>query len=457
MSAPEIITFGCRLNTFESEVMRGHARGAGLDDVVVVHTCAVTAEAERQARQAIRRARRERPGARIVVTGCAAQIDPAAFAAMPEVDRVVGNDDKLRPETWRRLFGPDGLPAPAEYNVRARARQRLFEALQAVHLRGETHITVRELRATLVYILFGVNFCDDYHAAPNETPLPYWDRAFRADSPARQGEVLRELARFDPALEAHPQIDRHLLSRPIADGSKSAPHYPKLPLESARRRAFFEWTTGDIEQVARDPHALDLARGRHLRLFRELPLADEQKLAEVRGDAARGFVFDAGNLTVGEWADRWLRDAVADTVRPVTYAKYEQIVRNHIKPSLGRLKLTALNPAHVRGLYREKLDGGLSPRTVQYVHVTLNKALKQAVADGLVPRNVCEAVKPPRPQKREISPLSPEQARRFLEACRGERLEALFVLAIHTGMRQGGLLGLHWEDVDLGGWGASGA
>jgi integrase len=175
----------------------------------------------------------------------------------------------------------------------------------------------------------------------------------------------------------------------------------------------------------------------------------EAALAKARGDAARGLTFDAGNLTVGEWLDRWLEDAVADTVRPVTFAKYEQIVRNHAKPALGRLRLQTLTPAHVRGLYREKLDSGLSPRTVQYVHVTLNKALKQAVADGLIPRNVCEAVKPPRPQKREISPLTPEQARRFLEACQGERLEALFVLAVHTGMRQGELLGLHWEDVDL--------
>jgi len=144
-----------------------------------------------------------------------------------------------------------------------------------------------------------------------------------------------------------------------------------------------------------------------------------------------------------------LQDAVADTVRPVTFAKYEQIVRNHAKPALGRLRLQTLTPAHVCGLYREKLDSGLSPSTVQYIHVTLNKALKQAVADGLIPRNVCEAVKPPRPQKREIAPLSPDQARRFLEACQGERLEALFVLAVHTGMRQGELLGLHWEDVDL--------
>lgn len=103
MSDPVLVTFGCRLNTFESEVMRRHARAAGLKDVVIVHTCAVTAEAERQARQAIRRARRQYPSARIVVTGCAAQIDPGRWSAMPEVDQVVGNHDKLRPETWQTL------------------------------------------------------------------------------------------------------------------------------------------------------------------------------------------------------------------------------------------------------------------------------------------------------------------------------------------------------------------
>ncbi|HET7880217.1 MAG TPA: tRNA (N(6)-L-threonylcarbamoyladenosine(37)-C(2))-methylthiotransferase MtaB [Acetobacteraceae bacterium] len=94
----EILTFGCRLNAFESEVMRGHA--AALADTVIVNTCAVTAEAERQARQAIRRAARERPDARIVVTGCAAQIDPAAWADLPGVARVLGNADKLKPENW---------------------------------------------------------------------------------------------------------------------------------------------------------------------------------------------------------------------------------------------------------------------------------------------------------------------------------------------------------------------
>ncbi len=96
--SPSILTFGCRLNTFESEVIRGHA--AGLDDTIVVNTCAVTAEAERQARQAIRRLRRERPSARIVVTGCAAQVHPEMFGAMPEVDQVLGNVEKMRADSF---------------------------------------------------------------------------------------------------------------------------------------------------------------------------------------------------------------------------------------------------------------------------------------------------------------------------------------------------------------------
>jgi threonylcarbamoyladenosine tRNA methylthiotransferase MtaB len=102
-----VVTFGCRLNSFESEVIRAQAESAGLGETVIVNTCAVTAEAERQARQAIRKTRREAPQARIVVTGCAAQIDPTAFAAMPEVDHVIGNQEKLAADSYRRLLGPD--------------------------------------------------------------------------------------------------------------------------------------------------------------------------------------------------------------------------------------------------------------------------------------------------------------------------------------------------------------
>jgi threonylcarbamoyladenosine tRNA methylthiotransferase MtaB len=104
MSDIEIITFGCRLNAYESEVMRKHADAAGLSDAVIVNTCAVTQEAVRQARQAIRKARRARPDAKIVVTGCAAQIDPRRFAAMAEVDHVIGNQEKTEPCTFQGLW-----------------------------------------------------------------------------------------------------------------------------------------------------------------------------------------------------------------------------------------------------------------------------------------------------------------------------------------------------------------
>lgn len=108
MSEPDVITLGCRLNAYESEVMRTHAQSAGLGDVVIVNTCAVTAEAERQARQIIRKMHRENPDRRIIVTGCAAQIDPARFAEMAEVSHVVGNDRKLNAETWQNLDHLDG-------------------------------------------------------------------------------------------------------------------------------------------------------------------------------------------------------------------------------------------------------------------------------------------------------------------------------------------------------------
>ncbi len=103
-SEPLMLTFGCRLNAVESDAMRAFAAEAGLHDTVIVNTCAVTAEAVRQARQAIRRAKRERPGALLIVTGCAAQIDPESFAAMPEVDRVLGNGAKTDPTAWIGLM-----------------------------------------------------------------------------------------------------------------------------------------------------------------------------------------------------------------------------------------------------------------------------------------------------------------------------------------------------------------
>ena len=175
-----------------------------------------------------------------------------------------------------------------------------------------------------------------------------------------------------------------------------------------------------------------------------------EKLTKALSDREDGFIFDAGTITLGEYLDRWLSDSVRDTVRENTFVRYEGIVRLHIKPTLGRVKLKSLTPTHIRALYREKLDTGFSKRSVNYVHVTLHKALKSAVADGLIPRNATEGVKSPSPKRREeIRAMTPLEVRALFEAAIGDRYEALYILAVNTGLRQGELLGLRWEDLDL--------
>ena len=119
----EVITFGCRLNAFESDIIR--RASAGLRDAVIINTCAVTAEAERQARQAIRRARREHPGARIIVTGCAATLAPERYAALAEVDLVLDNEAKLRSES----YGPHPPSASAAGPPSPAVRERVFDRL----------------------------------------------------------------------------------------------------------------------------------------------------------------------------------------------------------------------------------------------------------------------------------------------------------------------------------------
>ena len=193
-----------------------------------------------------------------------------------------------------RNFAP--LPVADDEDKRQRARERLFDALQAVHLRGEVQITVRELRAALVYILFGVHFCSDYHAGQQGAAVPYWNRAFDAASPDRQGEVLREIVYFDPALEAHPHVDRALLHPPDTATQAEVRRWDasertverRARLASERRRAYFEWTERRIEQVAERGDALGMAQGRHLRAFRDLATMDDDGRAELAQRLCRG-------------------------------------------------------------------------------------------------------------------------------------------------------------------------
>ena len=160
-------------------------------------------------------------------------------------------------------------------------------------------------------------------------------------------------------------------------------------------------------------------------------------------------MYDVENMTVGEYLDVWLKGSVYGSVRQSTYDRDTNLVNNHIKPVLGGLKLKKLNSAHVQGFYRDRLDAGLSASTVRKVHDILRRGLAQAVDWHLTPRNVADVVKPPKPLAKEMVALSADQTRRLLDAAAEDRLEALYKLAVHTGMRQGELLALRWQDVDM--------
>jgi integrase len=174
-----------------------------------------------------------------------------------------------------------------------------------------------------------------------------------------------------------------------------------------------------------------------------------RKLTEALADRDQGLTYDSNGITVEGYLARWLEDSVRGSVKVTTYQSYGSLVRLHVCPTLGGTKLAALTAAHVQTLYRQKLDEGLAPKTVKYIHTTLHRALQQAVRWGLLPRNAAAEADPPRVSTPEMQPLSHMHARTLLDRARGNRLEALYVLAVSTGMRQGELLGLGWEDVDL--------
>jgi integrase len=140
---------------------------------------------------------------------------------------------------------------------------------------------------------------------------------------------------------------------------------------------------------------------------------------------------------------------VRGSVRKSTYDRNESLCRVHLIPALGRKKLKTLSAADVAGFYRSRLDSGCSAASVHKMHETLHKALKQAVRWEYMTKNPADDVDAPRVHTQEVTPLTRDEARRFLKVVRGDRLEALYVVALHTGLPQGELLALRWEDVDI--------
>ena len=173
-----------------------------------------------------------------------------------------------------------------------------------------------------------------------------------------------------------------------------------------------------------------------------------ERLKEAQAAVVQGLPLPGERLTVAEFLARWLA-AVRPTVRETTYTGYEVEVRLHILPALGSIRLVRLSPADLQAFYADRLATGLSPRTVQLQHRILFMALQKAVRWSLVARNVAGLVDAPRVPRQAVRSFSVEQAKAFLGAIRGDRLEALYVVTLATGLRRGEVLALAWDDVDL--------
>lgn len=173
----------------------------------------------------------------------------------------------------------------------------------------------------------------------------------------------------------------------------------------------------------------------------------KDELVKLLGKQQEQLPIDPVKQTVGDFLTRWLHDCVAGKA-PKTYRSYEQQIRLHLIPGIGWIKLNKLNPQHIQHLYSEKQKLGIT-RTVRLMHAVLHAALNQAVEWGLIYRNPADVVEIPKPKQIEQRALNPEESERFFEVAKDDRLHALYVLAVTSGLREGELLGLKWEDIDL--------
>ncbi|MGB9825061.1 MAG: tyrosine-type recombinase/integrase [Desulfofundulus sp.] len=182
----------------------------------------------------------------------------------------------------------------------------------------------------------------------------------------------------------------------------------------------------------------------------------EKFLTKVLRDLDTGRYVDPAKMTTGEFLKTWIENHGIN-VKTTTKENYESIIKTHLIPELGNIPLSKLSPIHIQSLYAKKLqkgradgkDGGLSTRMVRYMHSLLVESLNYAVSIKLIPENPAKSVKPVRVSQKEMTCLTPEQVKAFLEAAKSDRFFPLFVCALGTGLRRGELLGLKWQDVDL--------
>jgi integrase len=181
-----------------------------------------------------------------------------------------------------------------------------------------------------------------------------------------------------------------------------------------------------------------------------------EKMSKELHDIQISMYVEPNKITMEQWLETWLYEYKKSSVRPTTFESYEYIVRVHINPKIGRLYLKDLKAEQLQKLYNEKFSkgrsdgkGGLSSRTVRYIHILIHEALDQAVMNNLISKNVSEFTKLPMQKKAEMRVLTAEEQQKFLNALDDERLRASFILALGSGVRLGELLALRWKDVDF--------
>jgi len=175
----------------------------------------------------------------------------------------------------------------------------------------------------------------------------------------------------------------------------------------------------------------------------------EALLVQLLHQRENGIDAPPGRLTVAKYLQRWLSVYAQPNTAPKTFRRYEQIVRVHLLPVIGGTPLTKLRPLQIQGVYTQVLEKGVSARTALHCHRVLREALQHALKWQLIPRNPADSVQPPRPQRYEIAAMGPDEVKRLLSAADETRYGDLIHLAALSGLRQGELMGLRWQDVDL--------
>lgn len=195
--------------------------------------------------------------------------------------------------------------------------------------------------------------------------------------------------------------------------------------------------------------SLRLPNGQRKHVYGKTQRECRENLQNVRDQIRRGLPLAPERLTLAAHLQHWIEAVVRPNRRRSTYIGYEVNVRLHIVPHLGAYRLTQLQPHHVEEWLSTLRESSLSPRTVQYAHAVLRAGLEHALRQDLIARNVAKLVEGVRVERADVQPLEPEQVHALLKAAEGDRLEALYVLAVYSGLRRGELLGLEWNALDL--------